>query len=207
MVRFIIVRHGETTFNRIHRYQGQFDAPLSDLGIRQAEILATRLPKEYAFDAIYASDLSRACDTAAPTARIVGLPINTDQRLREISVGEWEACLVSDMKKIDPEGVAAYRNDPGTFRFPGGEDFHEVYARASVCIEEIARKHDGETVLIVSHGGAIRTLLCVWSGLPISRLREMPDLRNTSVTEVEYDNGTVTINFIGDAAHLDAAGL
>lgn len=202
MVRFIIVRHGLTTFNKEHRYQGQCEAPLDDIGIRQAEITAEHIEKAYHIDAIYASDLQRTVNTAKKAADRLGLPISTCKGLREIDVGGWERRLIKDVWAESPERVEAYRNDPGTFHFEGGESFSDVYERAARSLSEIAEKHDGENVLIVSHGGTIRTLVCAWSGIPLKDLRTVPTLPNTSITVAEYENGMGKLTLIGDNSHL-----
>lgn len=202
MVRFIIVRHGLTTFNKEHRYQGQYEAPLDEIGIRQAEITAEHIAGTYHVDAIYASDLQRTVNTAKKSADLLGLPINTSKALREIHVGAWEGRLVKEVWAENPERVDAYRNDPGTFHFEGGECFREVYDRASAFLDEIAKKHDGENVLIVSHGGVIRSLICVWSGVPLRDLKTITVLPNTSITVAEYEGGSVRLPLVGDNSHL-----
>ena len=202
MVKFIIIRHGLTDFNKIHKYQGQFDSSLEPLGVEQAELTAKHVAENYHVDAIYASDLSRTVNTAKPFARLLGLPVSTTPAFREIDVGEWAQQFIADVKKTDPEGVRIYNEDPGVFRFPGGENFAEVYERTAKKIEEIAEKHDGETVLIISHGGVIRTLIARWLGYPIRELRRVKPMGNTAITIAEYENGKAKLLLIGDNSHL-----
>ena len=203
MVKLILLRHGRTVHNLIHRYQGQFDSSLDDLGIRQAEFAAEHLTKNFKIDAIYASDLSRAVNTAMPTAKALGLPLTTYKELREVHVGIWENRMVSEVKEVSPDEVREYNENPGTFRFTGGESFVEVLDRALKKLTEIAESHkDGETVLVVSHGGVIRSLTCHWHGLPIADLRKIPPTPNTSLTVVEYENGIFTLKSEGDNSHI-----
>ena len=202
MVRFIIVRHGLTTYNKMGRYQGQFDSPLDEIGIRQAEATADFIARTYHVDAICSSDLSRARNTAAPLAKRLGLSVETFPALREVQIGEWTNRIIADVVKEEPERVAMCRSDPGHFRYPGGESFQEVYDRAASCLAEIAKRHDGETVVVVSHGGTIRSLICVWSGTPIEELRTIKSLKNTSITIAEYENGSAHLLQIGDNSHL-----
>lgn len=203
MVKLILLRHGRTIHNVIHRYQGQFDSMLDEHGIRQAEFAAEHLVKSYKIDAIYASDLSRTVNTAMPTAKALGLEVRSCKELREVHVGIWENRLVSEVKEVSPEEVRRYNEDPGTFRFTGGENFSEVLDRALRKLTEIAESHaDGETVLVVTHGGVIRSLTCHWHGLPISDLRKIPPTPNTSLTVVEYENGTFTLKAEGDNSHI-----
>ena len=97
MVRFIIVRHGVTDFNKENRYQGQFDSSLDPVGIEQARITAEHITKQYHIDAIYSSDLSRAMKTAEPFAKHVGIETHPETALREIDVGRWTGRLLSEV--------------------------------------------------------------------------------------------------------------
>lgn len=202
MVRFIVVRHGLTTYNKLHIYQGQYDSPLDEVGIRQAEYAAERLAAEFRIDAIYASDLSRTVDTATPLANRLGLEIRKDAGLREIDVGDWSNRPVAEVWKESSEAVRTYRETPGIFRFPNGETFAEVIARASAVFERIAAEHDGETVAVFSHGGTIRSVLAYWQGIPVEEMHRVKTLPNTAVTVAEYENGKVTITLLGDNSHL-----
>ena len=202
MVKFIIVRHGKTDFNRLNKYQGQYDSSLEELGIRQAEITTEFVAKNYKLDAIYSSDLSRAVKTAEPFAKAFGLEINTTTALRELDVGNWTLQLVSEVEKNDPENMRAYRECIGTFRFPGGESFEEARDRAIKKIDEIAKDHDGQTVLLVSHGGTIRTVIAHWLGYPMAELDSVRSVKNTSLTVAEYTDGKVEFKLLGDNSHL-----
>lgn len=202
MVRFIIVRHGETEFNRLNKYQGQFDTPLSSLGVEQAKINAEHIAKNYRIDAIYSSDLSRAVKTAEPIARAFGVEINTTPAFRELDVGRWTLRSVKEIAEAEPELTRAYRERPGAFRFPDGENFEEACDRAMKKLNEIASISDSKTVLIVSHGGVIRTLLARWQGYPIADLHKVQFVPNTSITLVDYDGETAELLLIGDNSHL-----
>ena len=202
MVRFIIVRHGITDFNKIRKYQGQYDSTLEPIGIEQAKITAEFVSTKYNVDAIYSSDLTRAVKTAEPFAKLFSLQIQTDPALREVDVGDWTLQFIADVKKNDPDNIRAYRASIGTFRFPGGESFAEAMERAAAKAEEIARKHDGQTVLLVSHGGTIRALICHWLGYPIEDLQKVTPVKNTSLTVAEYENGCVKFLSMGDNSHL-----
>lgn len=202
MVRFIIVRHGETEFNRLNKYQGQFDTPLSSLGVEQASITAEHIAKNYRIDAIYSSDLSRAVKTAEPIAEAFGIRINTTPAFRELDVGRWTLRTVKEIEKSEPEVVRSYRENLGTFRFPEGESFWEASERALKKFKEIAALHDSQTVLLVSHGGVIRTLLARLQGCPISELNRVKFVPNTSLTIIDYDGENAEILVVGDNSHL-----
>jgi broad specificity phosphatase PhoE len=145
MTTLLLARHGETDWNRALRIQGSSDVELNDLGRRQAQALARELT-DVDLDAIYASDLARARQTAEAVAATHALEVTFDPRLRERSFGNWEGLTREDIAAF-PEGS---RHD--------GESDDEVRTRVLEAIEEIARAHPGEQVLVVSHGGALNTL-------------------------------------------------
>ena len=130
------------------------------------------------------------------------IPINTDPAFREVDVGEWTLQLISDVEKNYPDLLLSYRSSVGEFRFPGGESFEDTEKRASEALKRIAEKHDGQTVLIVSHGGTIRTMICHLLGYPIKELHRVSSVRNASVTVAEYENGKAEILLRGDISHL-----
>jgi 2,3-bisphosphoglycerate-dependent phosphoglycerate mutase len=145
MTTLLLARHGETDWNRELRIQGSSDIALNELGREQARALAEELA-DVPLDAIYASDLSRARATAAAVAATHGLDVALDSRLRERSFGSWEGLTREDIATF-PEGS---RHD--------GESDEQVRARVLEAVQEIARAHPGQQVLVVSHGGALNTL-------------------------------------------------
>jgi broad specificity phosphatase PhoE len=143
---FLLARHGETDWNRQLRIQGSSDVELNELGREQARVLAKELA-DVELDAIYASDLSRARDTAEAVAATKDLPVHLDPRLRERAFGSWEGLTREDIEeRFRPEDR------------PDGETDEEVRARVLAAIEDIASEHPGEQVLVVSHGGALNAL-------------------------------------------------
>ncbi len=159
-----LVRHGQTDWNVEGRYQGQADMPLNEIGIRQAYDLAEKI-KGVDFASVYSSDLQRALSTAEILAG--GKEFKVDRRLREIHQGEWEGQLFSVIRHRYAEFFENCRMNPLESRPPGGESLQEVADRVRACIDEIAACHQGERVLIVSHGLAIATLITASQGLPL----------------------------------------
>jgi alpha-ribazole phosphatase len=162
------VRHGETDWNLEGRYQGQSDVPLNDTGRAQAHLLAEKLHRRR-FDAIYTSDLQRASETAGILGAALNLPIRCEERLREINQGEWEGYLVEVIKARFAELWKQRSADPAAVRPPGGETVAEVAKRVWAALDEIARSHPEGTVLIVSHGLALATILCKVRGIPLGQ--------------------------------------
>lgn len=203
MVRFILVRHGYSQFNKENRFTGQLDVHLDEVGLWQAERVGEYLFSHDRIDAIYSSDLSRAVATAEPTARLFGLRIQKRKDLREMDVGRWSGCYFERVKVDFPEEYAIYRSNRALFTYPDGESYVDVQKRAEKALVEIAGKHDGETVMIATHGGVLRSSLCVWSGHDIADLLDIPPVANASISVVEYENGVFTLKEIGYTGHLE----
>lgn len=153
--RILLVRHGETTWNAEKRWQGWADSPLSELGRRQAAEAAAGVGQ---VDAIVASDLARAAETARIIGELVGVgPVMTEPGLRERDVGEWSGLLNEEIEARFPGALAAWRVDPSSAP-PGGETNDAILARVHAALARIAREWDGAEVLAVSHGGVMRLL-------------------------------------------------
>lgn len=175
MTHFWLVRHGQTDWNAVRRYQGQADIPLNKVGIDQAKALAQRIAAEK-FDAIYASDLGRAAKTASILADALGMPVNIDPRLREICQGIWEGMSLDEVQEKYAEDFKRGAEDPAYSRAPGGESVAEVAERMAQAANEIARRHTGGRILLVSHGLAVSTLYCQANGIPLTQVyQHIPD--------------------------------
>jgi broad specificity phosphatase PhoE len=158
----LLARHGETDDNVPPlRFQGQRDTPLNDNGRAQARELAERVAAlDSPVTSLWASDLSRARETAELVGERVGLTPRLDARLREGWRGDWEGFLFEEIAASDPDRYAAWRNPDAEvgFRFPGGETLAEQQARVLACLRDVAET--GDVALVVCHGGSIRTTLC-----------------------------------------------
>jgi broad specificity phosphatase PhoE len=145
-----LVRHGETRWNVEGRYQGQLDPPLNERGEAQARATARELAA-VGVEAIYSSDLARAHQTAQALAELVGLPVVTDSRLREINQGEWQGILIGDIRSQWPEDIARWEQQPWECCPPGGESLQEIQARIQEAIDEIVRRRPDGTVAVFTH--------------------------------------------------------
>ena len=157
MTRLILIRHGETDWNTEGRWQGQIDIPLNENGLEHAQQLASELERE-GIQAIYSSDLLRAIQTADPLAKIAGLKVNIDPRLREIHQGEWQGMLVTDIRARYAELFQQRRANPLAIAPPGGETVLEVQQRVFNSLDDIILRHPDETIAIVAHGFVIAVL-------------------------------------------------
>ncbi len=155
-----LIRHGETAWNASDRWQGHAHVPLNDEGQRQAALLGDHLvPIADEITTIYSSDLLRARQTAEIIAARITKTITVDARWREIDLGEWQGLTIAEVRAWDAERYHHIMSDPVNLQRPGGESSKQVAERALQSIEEITRKHRGQHVLVVTHGGTIRNLL------------------------------------------------
>jgi probable phosphoglycerate mutase len=156
----VLARHGETDDNvEPLRFQGFRDTPLNATGRAQARALAARIAAEGTIESIWASDLSRARETAETVGTAIGLAVCLDPRLREGDRGRWEGRLFSEVAADEPELYAAWRGPVPGFRFPEGESLAEQQHRVQAALHEI-HASSPRPALVVCHGGSIRVMLC-----------------------------------------------
>ncbi|HEU4726608.1 MAG TPA: histidine phosphatase family protein [Kofleriaceae bacterium] len=193
-MNLLLVRHGETPWNREGRYQGRTDVPLSPEGLAQAQALGKRLaavPITFAL----ASPLSRTRQTAEAILTGRGVALETDEALIEISHGAWEGALASDIELSHAEMLGCWRSQPDRHvpAGPGAETLGDVEERAwPVLVRTCARLAADQTALIVAHDAVNRVLLCRVLGLPLTRVwtfRQAPAALNvlsgTSIADLQ----------------------
>lgn len=205
-----LIRHGESEGNSGGRLQGQADFPLSALGARQARSLAERLRGER-FAALYTSDLGRARATAEALGNVLGLVPGVDAGLREIDIGAWSGLTAEEIDARFPEEWALWqhRRDPA-HRRGGGESYIDLQCRIVPVVERLARRHAGERILVVSHGGSINAYLCHLLGLPLDAMWRLTQ-ENSAISRVlpfvnpNRDASIAPGRLIccNDASHLD----
>jgi broad specificity phosphatase PhoE len=192
MTTLILVRHGETDWNRDGRWQGQADAPLNEYGRDQARALADELTGEQVA-VVYASDLSRARETAEIIARRLSRPLEVDPRLREVHVGGWSGLTMDEIDSRYPDDVARWRAGDPEHTFDGGETYAEMGERVVTAVEEIAERYPGERVVVVLHGGPIRSVLAHAAGITYEEQRHRREhLDNCGYVRVAVRDGIVT---------------
>lgn len=186
MTTLLLVRHGETDWNRDHRWQGHSDPPLNERGREQARDLAKTLE---AADVIYASDLARARETAEILADRLALPLRLDARLRERNFGAWEGLTSTQIEEQQGESFLRWRSGDG-HGADDAEPYAEFFARVSSFVEEIADRHPGKTVLVVAHGGSVRAVLALAEGVDfVSAHASIPSVANCSVSRCAVREG------------------
>ncbi|HEY5295641.1 MAG TPA: histidine phosphatase family protein [Gaiellaceae bacterium] len=187
----ILVRHGETDWNKEHRWQGHADQPLNDTGRAQARELAEALAGRE-IGAVYASDLVRARETAELIAARLGLPVSLDAGLREVDVGDWAGRLLSEIEHDNPDAFRRWQDGRQGWR--GGESYDEMGERVVAAVLRIADRHPGETVLVVTHGGSIRACRAAAAGLTYaeSRATGIVSTANCELVELQVAAGRLT---------------
>ena len=182
----IFVRHGQSTANVEQKFTGHLNALLTPLGEKQAQNVAEFLER-YPIERIYASDLTRAMQTAAPTAAKFSLPVLSDPLLREIHAGKWEGKSYQQLREEYGPSYALWTGDVGNAHPEGGESVRELAERIYRETDRIATENDGKTVALFTHAMPIRTLRARWFGVPVERLSSVEHVRNASVSVVEYE--------------------
>lgn len=196
-----IVRHCQSAGNLSGRFQGRFDAPVSEVGEKQLELLSLRFRNE-PLDAVYSSPLIRAYQTAEAIDRFHDLPIQTMDGLLEIDVGEIENKLLTDIGQEYPELAHNWDHAPDLCEFPGGETMAQVYQRINQAIDEIVAENPGKRVAISTHGGVIRNLYARVEYGSIEGLRKSAVFGNTSVSVLEIEDGNWSWKYVNDLTHL-----
>jgi broad specificity phosphatase PhoE len=197
-VKLILVRHGETMWNRENRVQGFTDVALSDLGRLQAERLGLCLRDE-PLDAVHCSTLQRAYDTASAIARHHDLPILTDPDLRELNQGDFEGLTFAELRDRYRAFLKQWITDPGSVTMPNGESLQGVQDRAWQAIRGIVA--EDRDALVVSHGFTIMSILCRIQGIELNEFRRA-QIDLASRTHVEFAGGKGTVVLFNDTTHL-----
>lgn len=201
--RLCIVRHGETAWNAEHRVQGQLDVPLNSIGQAQARAAAKVLAQEK-FDAIYSSDLSRARQTAAPTADLLAMQVAIDPALRERHYGIFERLTYAEVKEKFPEDYARFHARDPDYAFRTGESLKDFSARSIAVVSKIARECEGKSILVFTHGGVLDYLYRFITGLSLSAERDF-GIPNAGLNRVELAGDRWHIRAWADVAHLENA--
>ncbi len=198
----LLVRHGRTAWNREVRFRGRLDLPLDDLGQAQAqaaaEVVRARWPDAAA---IYSSPLQRALQTGEPIGAALGLPVQPHQGLVDIHYGDWTGHSPAEIEQREPERYRLWRTAPQDVVFPDGEGLAQVRERLLGLLEEMARNHDGQTVVLVGHLVVNRVLFCTLLGVGLEAFWRVA-CENAAIGLADYGEGKGRIRFWNDTCHL-----
>ena len=209
MTELILLRHGETEWNRELRFQGQVDVPLNATGHAQAQRLAQRLAGE-PIDHLVSSDLSRARQTADPFARQVqasrGIGLDVDAALREQAFGRIDGMRVEDIKRDHADVWAGWTQFQSDYVVPEGESTRQFHARVMSALWQLVASHPGKTLAVVTHGGVLDIIYRQVHRLPSSHPRNFP-IPNAALNWLVHDASGWRIEHWADTRHLDGAAL
>ena len=198
----LLIRHGESKANEKKFFAGNLNVELSEKGKEQAVLTANYVAEHYQVDRIYASDLSRAYNTAKPLADKLSKEIVATKSLREIYAGDWEGMPFSELQTQYKADYAVWLQDIGNARCSLGESVEELAVRIWEAIENIVKENAGKTVAIATHATPIRTLLCRLKGLPLSEMKNVPWVSNASITVIKCKDGEWSIEAESLDGHL-----
>lgn len=199
-MKLFLTRHGQTDWNIARRYQGHSDTALNQIGIHQAEQLAKRLSTE-TIHAIYSSDLTRAANTAKAIAAFHQLEVHTDTCWRELSFGDWEGMTYEEMSAHSPDLFDAWMKDSLNVSTPNGETLTQLAERVTAAFHALKKNHKDQTVLVVSHSGALQTLIAFTLGVDLSRYWQFR-VSQASLSEMTVYENSVVLNLFNDVSHL-----
>lgn len=200
--RLLVIRHGETAWNRDTRIQGHTDIPLNDRG-RQQAVLAARALTDEGICAVYSSDLSRAAETAQAIAHATDLPLTFSEGLRERHFGVLEGLTHDEIARQWPEASRRWRGRDPAFGPEGGETLQAFSDRVLAEAARLASSHRGETIVLVAHGGVLDCLYRAATGVGLEAPRTW-QIANAAINRLMHSpQGFVMLNW-ADTRHLDA---
>lgn len=201
-MRLYLTRHGQTEWNLERRMQGWLDSPLTQSGIRNAELLRKRL-KDTPLDAIYSSPAGRARSTADIVKGSRKLEIIEEPNLREMGFGCWEGQKHDDIWELYPEVHDDCWKRPHLYQPIDGESYQQVQDRTVGAVKRIISNPAYGSVLVVTHAAALKTIMAYFEGRSFERLWDPPYMHDTSLSLIEFSPGGHEILLHGDTAHLD----
>jgi broad specificity phosphatase PhoE len=201
LTTILLIRHAQTDWNLVGRWQGHTDIPLNDTGRAQAEALARRL-SHWPIRAVYSSDLQRAAATADTLSAALGLTTLYDPNWRERTLGDLEGLTVAEIEVRHPGQWSELRR--GLRNLPGCESQAMLRERTTAAFERLVQQHPGEMVAVVSHGGALHALVAHLLGLPIQDEGRFTLRGNTGLTIVEANAHGPRVVLLNDTSHLES---
>ena len=196
-----LVRHGETEWNKLGRFQGQQDIALNPRGLAQAKETARAMADDGVI-ALYSSPLQRTMQVANEISRLTKVPVVPLPGVKELNLGELEGVTGEEMRTIWPDVYSAWSQDPGTLSMPKGESLSQLQDRAWRSLQEVEKAHSGDDVIVVvSHNFAIRTMIHKVLGLPLTNFHRL-SLDLSSVSTVEYTSRGRRLTCYNFTGHL-----
>ena len=202
MTTIVLVRHGQTEWNRVERFRGRADVPLNGTGLAQAEATGWRVAKAWQPVAIYSSPLGRAVKTAEAIAKHFDLPVQIQPGLADIDYGDWQGLSPDEARQHWPEQIENWYNHPERARIPNGESLANLRQRAMQTVKELVEKHPGETIVLVGHTVINRMILLGVLGLGNERFWKIKQ-DTCAINVFEAGAGDFILVSLNDTCHLN----
>jgi broad specificity phosphatase PhoE len=202
MVEIILIRHGETDWNRNEVFRGRADVELNETGLRQAELAGQYLSGEK-IDLIYSSPLQRAVITAEAVARFQKIKVNAVKNLIDFDYGEWQGLTSGEVKQKYPELYQDWLDTPEKVRMPGGESLENVLNRAMPFVEDAVMRRGGGKIALVSHRVVLKIIICALLGLDNSHFWNIR-LDNGAIARFTFEGQDVVLVSHNDTSYLKA---
>nr|MBC7244886.1 histidine phosphatase family protein [Chloroflexota bacterium] len=201
MTRIILIRHGQTAWNKEERIRGQVDIPLDEVGLMQAEATAARIAEEWKPVAIYSSPLLRAVQTAQAIAQKFNLDVQLVSGINDMNFGQWQGLPYDEVEQRWPELARAWLKEPHTVTFPDGENLAMVRQRSMNALNQLIECHPNDVIAIVAHTVVNRVLLCAVLGLDNSDYWRIGQ-DTCAINVIEWRKGKFFIHSLNDTCHL-----
>ena len=201
MTNVILVRHGQTAWNREERFRGRADIPLDEYGMRQAEATGRRIAAEWLPTTIYSSPLSRAVKTAEAIANPFNLTVNTHTGLVDIDYGDWQGLSPDEVRQKWSSTLDGWYNAPHLIRIPGGETLDDLRKRAMETVSSLASQHSSETIVLVGHTVINRIILLGVLGLGNERFWYIKQ-ETCAINTFEAHDGQFILSLMNETSHL-----
>jgi broad specificity phosphatase PhoE len=200
MAAIILIRHGETDWNREQVFRGRIDVALNEVGLTQARAVQESL-KDTEIDGIYSSPLSRAFETATIVGENRNVEVRGEEGLIDIDFGAWQGLSHQKVKEEYKDLYETWLAQPDLVTFPDGESLKEVRIRSMESLEEVIKNNPGKTLALVSHRVVLKVLLCTILGLELSRFWYLRQ-DTCAINRVEYKDGNYLLTLLNDTGHL-----
>jgi probable phosphoglycerate mutase len=202
MTSIVLVRHGQTEWNRVERFRGRADVPLNETGLAQAEATGRRVAKAWQPVAVYSSPLGRAVKTAEAIAKHFDLPVQIHPGLADIDYGDWQGLSPDEARQRWPEQIDRWYNHPELARIPNGESLADLRQRAMQTIHELTGKHPNDTIALVGHTVINRIILLSVLGLGNKRFWKIKQ-DTCAINVFEAEAGDFILVSLNDTCHLN----
>ena len=200
-MKFFVVRHGETDWNKLGRFQGHTDISLNDRGLSQARETAVA-SEDWGYTAIYSSPLVRTVQVAEEIAKVTPMLVSQEPGLKELSLGDLEGVTGEEMRNAWPDLFAAWRTEPEKMSMPNGESLGELRDRTWQVILDIEQKHSSDdSIVVISHNFAIRSIVNELLGMPLAYFHRM-SLNLASVCTFDSDERGRRLTGYNSTSHL-----